>query len=66
MFSVGNFMTAYEKLYQSMKRFVFAVRELAKPGNQGVHPISHTCIYRPAPFVAYIFMGETDMYLLCI
>lgn len=34
MFSVGNFMTAYEKLYQSMKKFVSVVREMAKPGNQ--------------------------------
>ncbi|KAL5500195.1 hypothetical protein EMCRGX_G011713 [Ephydatia muelleri] len=35
MFSVGNFMTAYEKLYQSMKRFVSSMRELAKTaGNE--------------------------------
>ena len=31
-------MTAYEKLYQSMKRFVSSMRELAKTaGNEGVH-----------------------------
>ena len=40
-------MTAYEKLYQSMKRFVSSMRELAKTaGNEGVHmSVTLTCTH---------------------